>query len=358
MLFVRAATLTSEEDLKTSLQNAIRLEHATIPPYLTAYYTLSGNTDSVKYARGIIRDIIVEEMLHLTLAANILIAVGGSPKLNDPLLVPKYPGPLPMGIGDDDGPAPGQPLQVGLEPYSKKLVETVFMAIEEPEDPIEIPDVRAEAVAAGEPTFQTIGQFYATVKAAIDNLGGDALFKKADPALQVLGWFGPTEEIPITDAASAKHAIDVIVQQGEGTPKKPIDLQGDVPHFYRFQELFLGKKLVEAPGTDLGIAYDPNQPIVIEAGDVVAMAPNPGLIDLSGDANARARRLSDECDAIYSKLLNALQIAFNGQPNKMGDALGVMFELKNAAEELMQQRIVGGGGNGLFAGPRFLYVPS
>src|SRR5262245_32818636 len=115
MLFVRAATLASENDLKTSLQNAILLEHATIPPYLTAYYTLSGNTDSVTYARGIIRDIIVEEMLHLTLAANILIAVGGSPKLNDPLVVPKYPGPLPMGIGDDDGTAPGQSLQVGLE---------------------------------------------------------------------------------------------------------------------------------------------------------------------------------------------------------------------------------------------------
>jgi hypothetical protein len=333
------------------------LEHATIPPYLTAYYTLSGNTDSVAYARDIIRDILIEEMLHLTLAANILIALGGSPKLNEPRLIPKYPGPLPMGIGDDDGAAPGQSLQVGLEPYSKNLVEKVFMAIEEPEDPITIPDLSTMARAAPR-TFQTIGQFYASVKATIDRLGGDALFQHSDPARQVSGWFDPGEEVPITDAASAKRAIDIIVQQGEGTPKKPIDLQGDVPHFYRFQELALGKKLVEAPGSELGIAFDPSQPIVINPGDVVAMAPNPGLIDLSGDANARARRLSNECDAIYSKLLNAMQIAFNGQPDKMGDALGVMFELKNAAEELMQQRIVGGSGDGLFAGPRFLYVAS
>src|SRR4051812_16031301 len=100
MLLIRAQRVTNRDELMTALQNAIRLEHSTIPPYLTAYYTLNGGSPSINYARTIIRDVVIEEMLHLTLAANILNAIGGAPRLSDPQFIPTYPGPLPMGIGD------------------------------------------------------------------------------------------------------------------------------------------------------------------------------------------------------------------------------------------------------------------
>src|SRR5215471_2275551 len=90
--------IKSVEDLHSYLYTAMQLEHATIPPYLTALYTIQpgSNTD----AFHIIRVVAVEEMLHLTLVANILNAVGGSPDLTKPDFVPHYPAYLPDGEND------------------------------------------------------------------------------------------------------------------------------------------------------------------------------------------------------------------------------------------------------------------
>ena len=51
MLRITPQPLSTAADLRAALQNAIRLEHSTIPPYLTALATLSGSSPSVKYAR-------------------------------------------------------------------------------------------------------------------------------------------------------------------------------------------------------------------------------------------------------------------------------------------------------------------
>src|SRR5258708_31459764 len=83
--------LDSLDNSRAALQVAIRLEHSTIPPYLTAAWSLSGNDEAV----SLITDVAVEEMLHMTLVCNILNAIGGQPVLDDPKFVPKYPGPLP-----------------------------------------------------------------------------------------------------------------------------------------------------------------------------------------------------------------------------------------------------------------------
>ena len=47
-----------------------------------------------------LRVVAVEEMLHLTLAANVLNAVGGTPDLTAPGFVPEYPAYLPDGETD------------------------------------------------------------------------------------------------------------------------------------------------------------------------------------------------------------------------------------------------------------------
>jgi hypothetical protein len=347
MLLVKTQPISNRAELALALQKAVMLEHATIPPYLTALYTLKGETESVRYARATIRDVIIEEMLHMSLVANILSAMGEAPKITDVNFIPTYPGPLPMGIGDDDGAAPGMALEVGLKRYSRDTVGTVFMAIEEPENRFDIPDVTARAAAL--PTFQTIGQFYASVKRQI-RAEGDTLFENADIGRQVVGWFDAAEEVVVTDVAGAERAIDIIVTQGEGTPKRPIDLQGDVPHFYRFQELFLGKKLVADTNSELGLAFDPNQPIAIDdSADVIQMVDNPPLVQF---ASPQIGRLADECDGVYTKLLKVLQTAFAGEPDKMQAAFGLMFELRTLAEELLRQPL----DTGEFAGPRFRFV--
>jgi hypothetical protein len=346
MLRIMAQPLSSIDDLRKALQNAIRLEHSTIPPYLTALATLSGNTPSVKYARQVIRDVVVEEMLHMTLACNVLNAIGGHPVIADPAFVPSYPHELPMGIAGD--------LVVHLKRYSKDLIENTFMKIEQPEIPLDIPTkptVRALAAAAS----ITIGQFYAGVRALL--VAYPEIFT-GDPALQITGFFfEPGEDISVIDLPSALLAIETIVEQGEGTPKSPTDLQQEIAHYYRFQQFSKGMQIVDDPASPLKVSFDPAKPLTIDdTADVIQMVDDPRLVTYD-KADWRAEQLSTEADAAYTRILTALHQGFNGKPGKVNDAVGGMFEFKTIVGELLQQQLTAGSNAGKFAGPRYKYVP-
>ena len=82
--------------LKTALQQAIMLEHSTIPAYLYALYSIKANSNAL--IRGLMQSVVVEEMLHMSLACNILNAIGGNPVIDDPGFLPRYPGPLPGAV--------------------------------------------------------------------------------------------------------------------------------------------------------------------------------------------------------------------------------------------------------------------
>jgi hypothetical protein len=88
-----AGTITSLESLREHLQWAVELEHSTIPPYLCALYSIEPGRNVE--ATEVVSSVLVEEMLHLTLAANLLDAVGGRPRLAIPKMMPGYPRPLP-----------------------------------------------------------------------------------------------------------------------------------------------------------------------------------------------------------------------------------------------------------------------
>ncbi|MER9227053.1 ferritin-like protein [Mesorhizobium sp. M0664] len=346
MLRIMVQPLATTDDVRNALQNAIQLEHSTIPPYLTAMATLSGSSESVKYAREAIRDVVIEEMLHMTLACNILNAIGGHPVIADAHFIPTYPHELPMGVAGD--------LIVHLKRYSKSLIEDTFMKIEEPEVPLEIPTKPAVvAMAAAAPI--TIGQFYAAVRAKL--VAHPELFT-GDPSLQVGGFFfDPGEDIIVTDVNSALLAIETIVEQGEGTPKSPTDLQNQIAHYYRFQQLSKGMRIVDDPSSALKVSFDPNQPLVIDdTVDVIQMVDDPPLVTYHA-ADVRAEQLSAEADASYSNLLRALHQGFNGKPDKVNDAVGTMFEFKTILGELLQQKLTAGPNAGQFAGPKFRYLP-
>ena len=63
----------------------------------------------------------------MAIVANLINAIGGKPDMAGEEFIPKYPGHLPMTIGD---------LVVGLKKFSRELVHDVFMKIEEPETPL------------------------------------------------------------------------------------------------------------------------------------------------------------------------------------------------------------------------------
>lgn len=85
--------------VRDALQNAVKLEHATIPLYLYGLYSLAQGKNAA--IAEIIESVVVEEMLHMTLASNVLNAVGGSPQIDHPGFIPPYPGPLPGGVESD-----------------------------------------------------------------------------------------------------------------------------------------------------------------------------------------------------------------------------------------------------------------
>jgi hypothetical protein len=328
---VQAAAV--REDLYPWLQNAIELEHSTIPPYLTAMFSLKPGTND-EIAR-LIRSIVLEEMLHMTIVGNILIAIGGHPAINVPRFIPKYPGPLPMSIG-------GSGFIVGIEAFSKPLVESVFMKIEEPEHPIPVHTLTVEAV----PNFGTIGEFYAALALKIAEFGNSIFTVPA--SRQVLRWFDPERLFAITDVATADKGIKIIVDEGEGTRTDPFQSPGNPAHYYKFGEIFHGRKIIRTP---TGFAYA-GEPIPFDPRDVYPMKPNPKPADFPPDSQARSR--VEAFSLAYSSLLNVLHAAFNGEPAKINVAIGLMYELKMIAVSLM--RTPAGDGSDMTAGPSYEYI--
>lgn len=322
------------QDLYSYLQSAVELEHATIPPYLTAMFSLM--PDKNQEIARLIRSIVIEEMLHMTIAANVLIAIGGHPQINSPAFVPQYPGTLPMNIGNG--------LIVPIKRFSKDLVKDVFMVIEEPKDPIEVKTLRG---AEQTDEFATIGEFYTAIQEKILEFGNDAFI--VGPEQQVLAWFDSDKLWPIVDVRSANSAIELIKVEGEGTSRSPFESPGEPAHYYRFGEIYHGRKIVET--ADGGYAYA-GDPIPFDESGVYPMIDNPKPSDF--EPGSEVARLSEIFSFDYSSVLNALHQCFNGSPQNINTAMGLMYQLRLDAQTLMQTPVREGCPE--TAGPVFRYV--
>ncbi|HEY6350252.1 MAG TPA: ferritin-like protein [Candidatus Angelobacter sp.] len=330
---IQSATRAS--DLYYYLQQAVKLEHATIPPYLTAMFSLKPGTNT--RIGELIRSIVVEEMLHMTISANILIAIGGHPQINTRDFVPSYPGPLPMNIGG---------LIVGIEAFSIELTKNTFMAIEEPEDPIPI---RKAALADSEPEFSTIGEFYQAIQDKIRKLGDGIFVKKSAPPQVVDNkWFPPRKLFVIEGVETACKGIDVITTEGEGTSTSPFQSPGDPAHYYKFGEIVAGRGLIRTP---IGFAYG-GPPILFDPAGIWPLRPNCKIADFPLGTQARTR--IEQYAYSYSTLLNALHQTFNGDPSKLDAAIGMMYDLQVQAVALMQTDT--GDPTGQTVGPSYEYV--
>src|SRR6266550_1072087 len=249
-------TITSLASLREHLQWAIELEHATIPPYLCALYSIKPGHNA--QAREVLSSVMVEEMLHLTLAANLLNAVGGRPELDIPGMLPRYPQPLPH----------------------------------------------------GDPAFQI------------------SLFR-----------FGPKA----IEGASAVQVWD-----GDSDVFHPE--REEVAHYYRFQELKLGRRYRRGDTPWSGPTGDP---ISIDWTAIWPMRTNPRT---SGSPEGSPIRIAqEEFNRSYCGLLQLLEQAFNGAPQMLGASIGTMYTIKTLAQALMQMPTEDGLET---AGPTFEYIAS
>lgn len=336
--------ITTLNDLRRHLQWAIELEHATIPPYMCALYSL--DKDRNPEAAQVVGTVLAEEMLHLALAANLLNAVGGEPRLDSPELLPPYPHPLPHG---------DRSIEIGLLPFGPQALD-LFLRIEQP------------AAADGLPQadgYQTIGQFYAAIEAGLralcDELGETAVFCGA-PDRQIGEMHlhgGGGNVIPVHDLKTALAALAEIVEQGEGAARTAVwdgdaDIvhpeREEVAHFYRFQELRLGRRYQAGDTPQSGPT---GEPIAVDLDGVLPMRPNPRITDHPEGSAVRVAQ--EEFNQTYSLLLYLLEQAFNGSPGDMKEAVRAMFQLRAQAAALMNMST----GDGLTtAGPTFEYVPA
>jgi hypothetical protein len=325
------------ENVRTLLQSALELEHATIPPYLYALYSLG--TASNQDVAGIIHSVVMQEMLHMNLAANVLNAIGGSPVLDTPQSVPHYPGPLPGMVQDQ--------LTVHLAPASIPTVRNTFLVIEQPENPLEFPI--EEALTSSLPL--TIGQFYRGISKAIGDLGAGIF--TGDPSRQVIGIQGA---IKVTDVASAQQAIDIIVEQGEGTEDSPQEQYGpDLAHYYRFSEIVVGRRLVKNPNWKPGDPVNQkyvygSETITLDESQVFPVPTDPG----DGQGGTAGQKAIGDFNHTYTSLLKNLHDGFNGNPDVISGAIGIMFSLKRQAIAMMS----GQSTNGVNVGPTFRWQPT
>jgi hypothetical protein len=323
-----------------SLQSAIELEHATIPPYLYALYSLDPDKNGA--IADIIQSVVVEEMLHMTLSSNILNALDGAPDIDRPDFIPAYPGHLPGGVQGG--------LEVHLAPFSigpapaPDQLQT-FLDIETPELPLNFKEFAAiEAV--------TIGEFYLAISKAIGALGDGAF---VDPPRNQIGPDLMPDAIVVTNVATAQAAIRTIVDQGEGTRKSPLEVVGTgYAHYYRFMEIRKGHLLVATPDggpkPEDKYAYT-GDPVPFDPTGVYAVPTDPGGYP-AGSPQAFA---NDNFNYAYTSLLRALHALFNGDGSEaqFNRALGLMMSLKSQAKAMMS----GIPNPALLTGPSFQYQP-
>ncbi|MEU2715636.1 ferritin-like protein [Streptomyces sp. NPDC007205] len=341
-----ASTIEKRDDLISYLHAAMALEHATIPPYLTAYYSIHSTTNSD--AAHIIRVAAVEEMLHLTLVANVLNAIGGKPDLTRPGFVPSYPAYLPD--GEDD-------FTVDLRPFSPEAVET-FCKIERPG---KAPGARllrttdtGRPLLASSPTvegmrFYSIGEFYAEIIEGLEKVAADdpGLFC-GNPALQVgpeYYYSGGGVVTVVSDLDSARQALRFIAAQGEGLDSGIYDADGELAHYYRFRQLQLGRYY--QVGDDPDAPSGP--PLSISWDDVYKVKVSARLADFPADSELA--RVARDFNADYGAFLALLTRAFNGQPDLLQDAVCDMFRLRDGFNRLVRNPLP--GSDGLHAAPTF-----
>ena len=313
------SSICTLSELKEQLQTAIEIEWATIPVYLTTLYSIVESYNSEIY--HLIETVIIQEMMHMSQAANLLIALNGSPLIDDPSVIPSYPATgLPGGV------LPGLTLSLGK--LSLEHVYKVFMGIEIPQRSfVASPSISNEK--------NTVGAFYNEIKECIKYLGDD-IFNASTVDLQVK-WPWDTAKsvgyiVPVTNMASALEAIDLVISEGEGAGLlNPNEIGSDtLAHFYKFEEIVCQKHL-EKVG-NFHYAYS-GLPIPFDPIGVWPMRPNPTAATVLPNTNCYHE--SKTFHGVYRKVLRSLQHIFNGHPDGIWKTMVLMESLKVHAKRMM-----------------------
>jgi hypothetical protein len=215
------------EQLWSLLIQASQIEHMIMCQFLYACFSLKTDpdegltpeqADAVARWQETVTGIAIEEMLHLALVMNVMTAIGAAPSLSRPNF-PRHSEFLPPGV------------EFALLPFGADSL-THFLYLERPEgmervDATEfVPAAPTpEPVAAAEVMprlqgFLTVGHLYRGIEQGLSDLAsrlGEPVLFVGEPRAQATPErFRWPQLIAVTDLASARGALDEIIEQGEG----------------------------------------------------------------------------------------------------------------------------------------------
>lgn len=290
------------------LTEAAEIEHNLLCSYLYAAFSLKTAGEGLAEAEEravdtwgeVILSVAIEEMGHLVLVNNLLLALGGDAHFD------RANFPVPPGYHPAE-------FVIRLTPFTQETLQH-FIFLERPEDaPVREGEGFAEKkprlkrtptpghLTPSTPDYQTIGEFYAEIREEIAALG-------ANPGLKALveplgeGQVGPEIiDLPgvniIRTPDDAIAALDAIVEQGEGGPAARDD-----NHFARFNAIAAEWATLDKANPEFRPAHDC-------AHDPVMRRPEKGLKRVWITHAPAAERL-DLGNAVYALTLTMLAQAW------------------------------------------------
>jgi len=349
--------IQDREELFYLLSEAAEFEHAVMCSYLYTMWTLKSDLAegvtatelaAIERWRRSIRQVALEEMLHLALVNNILAAIGASPHLWRPEF-PVRPGRFP-----DD-------VVLRLSRFCEPTIDH-FIYVERPEGinmvdgagfdhPAHYPRaVRPDLLSPMPQDYASQGQLYHSVLRGlgklVDELGETNVFVGHGEAQVGAAEFGLPGLFKVDGLAAARRAVEEIVQQGEGAPA-----HREGSHYSRFtaikEELVRLKR--ERP------EFEPARPVV----------QNPTLVDTPGKhevtliTDSLTAKVVDLGDSIYGLMMRAFAQVFAPAPLPRDLRTGLALaatELMNAMSqvgELVTRLPVGAASGNATAGLTF-----
>jgi len=338
--------IRDREELFYLLSEAAEFEHSVMCSYLYTMWTLKcdlaeGVTKTELAAiegwRRSIRQVALEEMLHLALVNNILAAIGASPHLWRPKF-PVLPGQFPAGV------------VLRLSRFTESTLDH-FIYIERPEGitlmdgagfdhPAHYPRAtRPDLLSPTPQDYSSQGQLYHSVLGGlarlVDELGEKNVFVGHGEAQVGAAEFGLPGLFKVDSLPAARRAIEEIVHQGEGAPA-----HREGSHYQRF--VAIKEELVRLKRNRPD--FDPARPVV----------ENPTLVtfgdrqDVTPISDALTSKVVDLGNSLYALMMRTFAQVFAPAPLPRDLRIGLAL----AANDLMYaMNLVGEAATRLPIGP-------
>jgi hypothetical protein len=376
-----ASGIKNVQDLADHLYVAAQVELSTIPMYLYATYSIRTRGHSQWAApRGVLRSLIgisIEEMLHLALVRNLMVAIGHGSEITfyDEAFIPTYPSFMMHRYNPDD--EDGPEIMLTLDRLSKQQVGT-FRRVEMP-DKVDLDAATFAAHPEEVGQYTSLGAFYRAIEKGFVDLEGQIKWAVNDVRKQYKRAFwneyGSGKPIRVHDLATARQALKIIIEQGEGTltdhkrlPVRPgVD---EYTHYEKFLRIERGEEGIGAgdgsPKHEISIDDPKATWPVVSNPWVDEYEDQPAIHNLMTLFNAAYCYMLSLLDELYQHSTDDVKTKKNPGTDRKeqfsrryglernGVALmqGILYPI---AQTLVSTPIPGGEYKGLHAAPSFEY---